>query len=381
MSTEPSGSDDRRSILRGVYEENVGIERERRVRRRRAAAEAVGREDAGGLWSLALLAVAFVAMAAVSVGYLVRGPQPSDAAGGAVRTAASPLMTPRRPNVAPSQAALPLAPPPTAVRVAGGAPPRSLADLSLAGLFGLQVRTIVIDPGHGGDKPGAVGPTGLREKHVAFDVARRLRARLTERGGYRVLMTREGDEDISLKERVQFANTHAADLFISIHINWLPVEDVTSVETYYFGTPSDARTLRIARRENRQSDFSVAEFNDMLDEVGQTMRLQESKRLAASIQKSLYRNIHRINPNVDNWGVKTAPFVVLLGVDAPSVLAEIAVISNKAEEEKLRSGAYREQLAAYLESGIVQYLTARTDSAAPAADAASRLARSAPSEN
>lgn len=233
-------------------------------------------------------------------------------------------------------------------------------DVPLASLFDLRVKTIVIDPGHGGRDPGAIGPNGLAEAEVTLDVAMRLKRRLEQSHNYRILLTRTADTFVSLRDRVDYANARDADLFISIHVNDLPVEDVTSVETYFFGTEADSRTLRRAERENQHADYSVAEFNTMLRELGRTMKAQESKDVAVSIQRALYRNIREVNHDVSDWGVKSAPFMVLLGVDAPAVLAEIAVLSNRAEERKLGSPEYREMLAAFLEEGIAQYLMRRS---------------------
>lgn len=232
-------------------------------------------------------------------------------------------------------------------------------DLPLATLFDLQIKTIVIDPGHGGKDPGAVGHLGIREKDITLDVARRLKHKLEARTGFKVILTREDDTFLSLRERVLFANNHQADLFISVHVNYLPIEPLSVVETYYFGPQSDEATLQLARKENQNSDYSTSDFNDMIKRIGNTMRLQESKRTAMSIQKSLYRNMRQINRNVNDWGVKTAPFVVLLGVEAPSVLAEIACLSNRDEEAKLNTAAHREKIALFLEEGIVNYLKQR----------------------
>jgi len=232
---------------------------------------------------------------------------------------------------------------------------------------------VVIDPGHGGKKDGAVGPGGAKEKNVALDVALRLRRRLRARYDYRILLTRTGDRHLSLRERVQFANRREADLFLSIHVNALPDTSVTSVETYYYGQQASEQELRLAERENQSSGYSVAEFNQLLDDVGRRLRREESKRLAGSIQKSLYRNMKEYTPSVRDWGVRTAPFVVLLGVEAPSILAEIGVISNPAEEKKLRRSSYREALARFLEAGVARYL-----GDAPPADTTALASRPAP---
>ena len=226
---------------------------------------------------------------------------------------------------------------------------------TLANLFHLQVRTIVIDPGHGGRDPGAVGAGGTLEKEVTLDVATRLKDRLERRYGYRILMTRETDVTRPLRQRVAFANEHGADLFISIHVNDLPDERVTSVETYFFGLGGE-EAQRLAERENHGADYSLAEFRRMTQQVGTAIKLQESERLARAIQARMHHAVSEANPDVEDWGVRSAPFVVLLGVEAPSVLAEIAVLSNEGSEHDLRTGAYRERLASALENGIVDYL-------------------------
>ncbi|MFQ5571383.1 MAG: N-acetylmuramoyl-L-alanine amidase [Rhodothermales bacterium] len=238
-------------------------------------------------------------------------------------------------------------------------------DVPIANLYGLQVKTIVIDPGHGGIDPGATGPTGLLEKDVTLDVARRLKRRLEQDHGFQILMARKDDRKMYLRERIAFANEHEADLFISIHVNAFPAERINSIETYYFSPQSDAQTSRLAAFENKDSDYSMAEWRDAIEKVGTTMKFQESKQLATSIQKTLYRNMRKVNSTVRDWGVKSGPFMVLLGVEVPAVLAEISVITNKAEEAKLYTPEHREQLAASLAAGVVDYLTPLPDTSEP----------------
>lgn len=237
--------------------------------------------------------------------------------------------------------------------------------VSIAELFGLGVRTIVIDPGHGGRDPGASGPTGLREKEVTLDVAKRLRDRLAENTGYRILLTREDDRKVTLKRRVRFANEHGADLFISLHVNYLPAEEHRVIETYYFGPQADPEALRLAEIENRDSEYSMGDFRTTIEKIGNTFKYQESRDLATLIQKSLYGNIKRENLDMISSGIKTAPFVVLLGVNMPSVLTEISTLSNRDEEKQLSTGKYRDKIARYLEQGIVEYLGSTPRNAGP----------------
>lgn len=377
MTIEPLGTkkERRAEILRGVYEDNQKVvnmpvrtfERVRPKRRRVQLRRRVG--------SAALLTAAVIA---VLVGFAVQdlrseGQTPDGAAqkqevfaGNVPTQVAAPFGgdAPRE-GSAPPEEDVPAGPPGEPAGPLNTPETRrnmlpATLQPSLAHLFNLQVRTIVIDPGHGGRDPGAVGQEGTKEKEVTLDVAARLKERLERRYGYRILMTREGDETQTLRARTEFANAHHADLFISIHVNDLPVEEVTSVETYYFGLEGGEEALRLAERENRNADYSHADFREMTQKVGATIKFQESERLARAIQGRMHRAVSETKPDVQDWGVKPAPFMVLLGAEAPSVLAEIACISNRSEEADLRTGAYRERLARALEEGIVSYLNQRS---------------------
>jgi len=233
--------------------------------------------------------------------------------------------------------------------------------LPMADLFDLKVQTIVIDPGHGGIDPGATGRQGLKEKDVALDIARRLRDRLTASGNYRVLLTREEDRKVYLKERVAFAKDNQADLFVSIHVNSLSAKSVNYVETYYFGPYTDQQSLDLAAQENRDSDYVMGDFHKVIARIGDTLKTEESKALASSIHKHLYDNLKRLNAGLRDAGAKTGPFMVLLGVEVPSVLIEVSCISNKEEEARLAMPGYRDSVAGFLETGIVGYLERRAN--------------------
>ena len=234
--------------------------------------------------------------------------------------------------------------------------------MPMADLFNLKVQTIVIDPGHGGIDPGATGQRGLKEKDVTLDIARRLRDKLAASGDYRVLLTREQDRKVFLKERVAFAKKNRADLFISIHINSLPPgsESVNYVETYYFGPHTDQRSLDLAEKENHDSDYVMGEFREVIARIGDTLKTEESRELASSIHTNLFNDLKRRNRDLIDAGSKTGPFMVLLGVEVPSVLVEVSCISNKAEEARLGRPEYRDSVADFLEAGIVEYLQRRT---------------------
>jgi N-acetylmuramoyl-L-alanine amidase len=229
-------------------------------------------------------------------------------------------------------------------------------DISLRRLFGLQVRTIVIDPGHGGADPGTLGGAGSREKDITLDIARRLQRRLGQYDGLGILLTRSEDDTLSLAERIDFANSHRADLFVSIHLNNIPDKPYSIIETYYFGPNRDQGALALAERENSGSPYAVSDFQVMLQKITNTLKYQEAKALARAIQKSLYGSVQRDHDRVYDYGVKTAPFVVLLGVDMPSVLTEVTCLSDPEEEKKLQSEAYREEIARCIETGVIRYL-------------------------
>jgi len=246
------------------------------------------------------------------------------------------------------------------VPASGSADPAEYAafiagETPLKKVFGLGVRTIMIDPGHGGADPGSVGKLGTREKDITLDIAKRLRQRLVLHG-YRVVLTREEDVTLPLNKRVEMANSDRADLFISIHLNYLPSKPVNIIETYYFGPPTDAKTLRLAEQENAGSHYGLSDFKKIVEKIAETVKLQESRELAASIQKYLYLNSLEQNGNVQDFGVKRAPFVVLLGVNAPAVLAEVSCLSNKEEEIELATERHRENIARYLEAGTLHYM-------------------------
>ncbi len=227
---------------------------------------------------------------------------------------------------------------------------------SVASLYGLHVETIVIDAGHGGRDPGALGRDGIQEKDITLDIARRLKKRLERHSGYRVLLTRDEDRTMLLRDRIDFANQREADLFVSLHINWLPVDSIAPIETYYYGPNSDPRSLRLAQRENRNSGYTVAEFNDLTERLRVDLKIQESRDAAHYIQEGLINGLRQMGRDVADWGAKSSDFMVLLGVEAPSILAEIGSLSNSDEASKLSTVSYREKLAYILEEGISTYL-------------------------
>jgi N-acetylmuramoyl-L-alanine amidase len=217
----------------------------------------------------------------------------------------------------------------------------------------LEVRRITIDPGHGGVDQGTVG-RGLTEKFLTLDIARRLRAQL-ERQSYSVHLTRDGDETLSLRQRAELANRIGSDLFLSIHINWLSTRQVRGIETYFLGPTEDPELTDLARRENRQSGYTLAEMRPLLEQIYTDFLQQESRRFASRVQRSLFASLRSVNPQLRNRGVKTAPFVVLVSTEMPAILAEVSCLSNREEEELLGRPLYREHIAEALSRGVQGY--------------------------
>ena len=218
----------------------------------------------------------------------------------------------------------------------------------------LSVKRIVLDPGHGGMQGGATSDSGVAEKEVTLDVALRLR-RLLQDASFEVLMTRETDATLSLERRTAFANANHADLFVSIHVNWIPVRQVRPLETYFAGPTDDPRVLRLATAENRDSGYSLAAYRSLVDKIYFDARRDESHALAKSLNEALYRSLSEVNPGLENRGVKTAPFAVLIGTEMPAILVEVSCLSNDADVDLLTKADYRDRIAAALLKGIRSY--------------------------
>jgi N-acetylmuramoyl-L-alanine amidase len=229
-------------------------------------------------------------------------------------------------------------------------------------VFRLAVRTVVLDPGHGGSDPGAMTADRLEEKDITLDVAQRL-ADLLRSVGLRVVLTRTGDETVSLERRVEIANEEKADLFVSIHVNSMPVPERLGVETYYLGASNDPEIADLARVENSGSGYTLADFKTLLEKVYVGVREEESRKLAENLQAGLYSGLHRVNARLRNRGVKTAPLVVLAGTQMPAVLAEVSCISNAEEASRLATEPYRGHIAAALFEGLKNAVTAPSSGA------------------
>lgn len=217
--------------------------------------------------------------------------------------------------------------------------------------------TIVIDPGHGGKDPGARGLQRTEEKDITLKVGLQLRELLSKQPGVRVLMTRDRDVFIELEDRARFANSSEADLFVSIHVNSHPSRQVKGIEIYHFGEAKDQRALEIAARENGTpiSNTGVG-WEYLVADLLTAKKIEESLELAWNAKEAM---ISQMNGQyvVNDHGVKTAPFYVLRFTSMPSILAEIAYISNPDEEDLLRKPAFVRDVAQSLYHGIVSFLT------------------------
>jgi N-acetylmuramoyl-L-alanine amidase len=218
--------------------------------------------------------------------------------------------------------------------------------------------TIVIDPGHGGRDPGAHGHRGTEEKDITLKVGLKLRELLKRDPGVRVLMTRERDVFVELEDRARFANGNEADLFVSIHVNSHPQRSVRGIEIYHFGEAKDQRALELAARENGTPLSSTGMgWEYLVADLLTTKKIEASLELAWTTKEAMITHLNGDYALVDH-GVKTAPFYVLRFTSMPSILAEIAYISNAAEEELLRTGTFVTRIAESLHEGIAAFLAA-----------------------
>jgi len=221
---------------------------------------------------------------------------------------------------------------------------------------------VVLDPGHGGEKEGAVGPTGVREKEIALQIARRVAAKLARQGG-RVVLTRTGDVAVPLAQRAALANAERADLFVSIHLNAMPGAaraHARGVESYFLSADaSDASATAVAARENADRLSGEAEIDSddpvsgILQDLADTDALAESSRLAYALHESLVSRL-----GAEDRGVKQAPFYVLAGARMPAVLLEVGFVSHAAESRRLATAGYQELVAQAIADGVAAWRAA-----------------------
>ncbi|HXZ82002.1 MAG TPA: N-acetylmuramoyl-L-alanine amidase [Terriglobales bacterium] len=236
------------------------------------------------------------------------------------------------------------------------AQPTLAGDRSLTRALGLKIGRIVVDAGHGGHDTGTIGPHGLEEKDLVLDVSLRLGKLLENRLGAEVIYTRDDDTFIPLETRTAIANQHEADLFISVHANSSRDPGARGVETYYLNFTSSRDALEVAARENAVSEKSIHELQDLVKKIALKEKIEESREFAFNVQQAMHSGLSGHASSMRDRGVKKAPFIVLIGANMPSILAEISFISNPGDEKKLQTPEYRQKIAESLFRGISKYV-------------------------
>lgn len=226
-------------------------------------------------------------------------------------------------------------------------------------------KVVVIDAGHGGSDPGAIGKSGLKEKDVVLDISLKLAEILREKYLYEVFLTRDKDTFISLEERTAIANSKSADVFVSVHANASKRRGAKGIETYFLNWTNNKEAIKVAARENAISEKKMAkvqsELGGILVSLARETKRDESLRLAHYVQKSIYYKLLNKYKNVNNLGVKQALFYVLIGASMPSVLVEVSFITNPNEERLLKKGKYKKDLAYSIAKGINMYISTLPD--------------------
>ncbi len=219
-----------------------------------------------------------------------------------------------------------------------------------------SIQTIMIDPGHGGKDPGAIGRNGAREKDITLKISLMLRDLLQKELKKTVLMTRDRDRFVELEERANIANNKDADLFVSVHVNSHPKRRVKGIEIYHFGEASDRRALEVAARENGTPIESTGVgWEYLVADLLTTKKVEDSLELAWTTKQAMVRHLKR-RYKIRDHGVKTAPFYVLRFTSMPSILAEIGFISNPTEESLLRTNTYQRRIAQAIFRGVKAYI-------------------------
>ena len=235
---------------------------------------------------------------------------------------------------------------------------------SIARSLALGVNRIVIDAGHGGKDPGALGYCrGAREKDITLSIARKLKTKLKAKIGCEVIMTRTNDKFLTLEERTALANTKEADLFISIHVNAHRNKSAYGTETYFLNLATDEEAIRVAAMENATSTKNISDLQTILMDLMQNAKINESSRLASYVQRNMVQQLRKKYGKVRDKGVKQAPFYVLLGAQMPAILVETSFISNPRECKRLMDPAYQNRLCDGIVQGIEKYIKAMSPTA------------------
>jgi N-acetylmuramoyl-L-alanine amidase len=354
----PRGADLRQKMLRDLVEENVAVREGRSAPAAKAPDRSLAKARAEGRrpWMVAF-AVALAAGAALTAFALRRAEAPAPIVAEAEQAPAAEAPRLRLQQLLESKLT-PIDP----------------------SVLGLAVRRIVLDPGHGGGDTGTSIKT-LHEKDLTLDIGLKLRDKLLAKG-FEVVMTRDADAFIDLGQRSELANQAAGDLFVSIHINWLPGSKARGVETYFVGTTEDPQLLALAQRENTHSGADLSDYRNVLDQllnqIATEGRQDSSQVFASKVQQALFATLRPDNPELINRGVKSAPFVVLVGTQMPAILAEVACLSNEKEAAMLAKPLYRETIAEALALGIAKYADGINPSIHPKQAQAGQAARPSP---
>ena len=227
---------------------------------------------------------------------------------------------------------------------------------SMARQLGLGIKTIVIDPGHGGSDPGCLDSGGTKEKDLALDISLRLRDLLRSKTKLNVVLIRETDIYVPLENRTVVANQKKSDLFVSVHINAFGDKRRRGIETFYLNFSADPAVNALAARENATTTKTIGEMDKIIRQIVRNSKILESRELAQKIQDNLVKYLSRQYPDIFNLGTKGGPFWTLIGCEMPSVLVEVSHLSNPKEGQRLRDGAYRQNIARGIYDGIMAYM-------------------------
>ena len=222
-----------------------------------------------------------------------------------------------------------------------------------------RIRRIVIDPGHGGHDPGAVSPSGTKEKDIVLDIGLNLAEKIREELGIDAVLTRSTDVFLELQERTAIANKVGADLFVSIHANASLNRAANGIETYYLNLAKTEKVAQLAAKENGTTLEKVSLLQAVLFDLMANYKLNDSAHPADEVQKALYKKALTGYPSVKNLGVKQGPFYVLVGATMPSILVETAFLSNERDEQKLLDPEYQDVTAQGILDGIRGYISSQ----------------------
>lgn len=228
--------------------------------------------------------------------------------------------------------------------------------ISLAKQLGLGVRRIVIDAGHGGKDPGAIGRNGLKEKDIVLKLANLVAKKVREDLKCQAILTRRDDVFLPLEKRTAIANVKKADLFISLHVNAHRNREICGLETYILNIALDEDSMNLAARENATSRKNISDLQMILNDLMLNTKINESSRLAEFVHRGFLKELRKGYKIVRDRGVRQAPFYVLIGAEMPAILIEIGYITNSVENRRLCTETYLKKTASGIVKGIGSYI-------------------------